>query len=157
MYVTAWSAQIRSLFWSVFSCIRTECGETKVSKFGVFSGLYFPAFGLSISPYSIRMRKNTNQKKTRYLDTFHAVCTFHNKYHLYLCFICFTLLTVNFSYKVPWKQLSHLKTLFHFIVSCCGCLYNSPFLFRIFQPLNLKFTGVKLQKYWWTLNINWKM
>ena len=34
----------------------------KVSKYGVISGLYFPAFGLRISPYSVRMRENTNQK-----------------------------------------------------------------------------------------------
>ena len=33
-----------------------------MSKYGVFSGPYFPAFGL-----------NTDQKKTSYLDTFHAV------------------------------------------------------------------------------------
>ena len=40
----------------------------KLSKYGAISGLYFPAFGLnterysSISPYSVRMRKNTEQK-----------------------------------------------------------------------------------------------
>ena len=42
----------------------------KVSKYGVFSGLYFPTFGLdterySISPYSVWMRENTEQKKLR--------------------------------------------------------------------------------------------
>ena len=37
------SVQIRSFFWSLFSRIRTEC----------------------ISPYSIRMRENTDQKKLR--------------------------------------------------------------------------------------------
>ena len=31
-------------------------------KYGVFSGPYFPVFGL-----------NTDEKKTPYLDTFHAV------------------------------------------------------------------------------------
>ena len=36
------SVQIRSYFWSVFSRIRTEYGET-----------------LSIFPYSVRMRENT--------------------------------------------------------------------------------------------------
>ena len=44
------------VFWSVFSHIRTEYGEIR-----------------SISPYSVRMRENMDQKKTRYLDTFHAV------------------------------------------------------------------------------------
>ena len=38
--------QIRSLFWSLFSRIRTEYGEI-----------------LRISPYSVRMRENTDQKK----------------------------------------------------------------------------------------------
>ena len=37
-----------------------------------FSGPYFPAFGLNISPYSVRMRENTEQK-TPNTDTFHAV------------------------------------------------------------------------------------
>ena len=41
-----------------------------VSKCGVFSFPYFPAFGLnteirSISPYSVRMRENTEQKEVR--------------------------------------------------------------------------------------------
>ena len=39
-----------------------------------FSGPYFCAFGLNTeSPYSVRMRENTNQKKTPYLNAFHAV------------------------------------------------------------------------------------
>ena len=42
----------------------------KVSKYGVFSGPYFHACGqnterYSVSPYSIRMRENTDQKKLR--------------------------------------------------------------------------------------------
>ena len=42
------SVQIRSLFWSVFSRIRTEYGEI-----------------LRTSPYSVRMRENTDQKLLR--------------------------------------------------------------------------------------------
>ena len=37
--------QIRSYFWSVFSCIRTEYGEI-----------------LHISPYSVRIKENTDLK-----------------------------------------------------------------------------------------------
>ena len=37
----------------------------KVSKYGVFSGLYFPAFRLNTGKYG--------PEKTLYLDTFHAV------------------------------------------------------------------------------------
>ena len=40
--------QIRSFFWTVFSRIRTEYGEIR-----------------SISPYSVQMRENTDQKKLR--------------------------------------------------------------------------------------------
>ena len=40
-----------------------------MSKYGVFSGPYFPAFGLNterycISPHSVRMRENTDQKNS---------------------------------------------------------------------------------------------
>ena len=37
----------------------------KVSKYGVFSGLYFPVFGLNTGNYG--------PEKTPHLDTFHAV------------------------------------------------------------------------------------
>ena len=39
------SVQIQSYFWSVFSCIRTEYGDLR-----------------SKSPYSVRIRENTDQK-----------------------------------------------------------------------------------------------
>ena len=42
------SVQIRTFFWSVFPRIRTEYGEIR-----------------SISPYSVRMRENTDKKKLR--------------------------------------------------------------------------------------------
>ena len=51
------SAQIRSYFWSVFSCIWTEYGDL-LSKYEVISGLSFPIFRPEITPY---------------LDTFHPV------------------------------------------------------------------------------------
>ena len=49
--------QIRSFFWSVFSCIRIEYGDLhsksawKVSKNEVFSGSHFPVFGLNTEIY----------------------------------------------------------------------------------------------------------
>ena len=43
----------------------------KVSKYGVFSGPNFSASGLNT--YSVQMRKNTDQKKTLFLATFHVV------------------------------------------------------------------------------------
>ena len=38
---------------------------SKMSKYGVFSGPYFPVFGLNTEKYG--------PDKTQYLDTFHAV------------------------------------------------------------------------------------
>ena len=49
------SVQIRSFFWSLFSCIRTEYGDL-----------------LRKSPYSVRVQKNTDQKNLLIL-TLHAV------------------------------------------------------------------------------------
>ena len=48
------SVQIRSFFWSLFSRIWTEYGEIR-----------------SVSQYSVRMRDDTDQKKTPYLDFVH--------------------------------------------------------------------------------------
>ena len=42
-----------------------EVTAWKVSKYGVFSGPYFPVFGLNTGKYGT--------EKTAYLDTFHAV------------------------------------------------------------------------------------
>ena len=55
-----------------------------MSKYGVCSGPYFSSFGLNteryygISPYSVRLGENTDQK-TSYLDTFYAVNNINNK------------------------------------------------------------------------------
>ena len=43
-----------------------------------FSGPYFSAFGLNISPYSVRMRENTDQKNSEYRQLSRSVL-FHNK------------------------------------------------------------------------------
>ena len=48
----------------------------RVSKYGVFSGPYFPAFGLSTERYLSVFSPNAGKygpEKTPYLDTFHAV------------------------------------------------------------------------------------
>ena len=61
-------AQIRSFFWSVFSRIWTKYGKIQ-----------------SISPYSVRMRENIDQKKTPYMDTFHAVQDYCEVYFISFC------------------------------------------------------------------------
>ena len=47
----------------------------KLSKYGVFSGPYFPVFGLNTEHLSVFRPKagKYGQQKTLYLDTFHAV------------------------------------------------------------------------------------
>ena len=53
----------------------------KVSKQGVFSGPYFPAFGLNTVRYYSVFRPNVGKyvpEKTPYLDTFHAVTAHSN-------------------------------------------------------------------------------
>ena len=57
-------------FWVIFLVIWffNTNSVWKVSKYGVFSGPYFPAFGLNTEIRSIcRMRVNTDQKKLRIL------------------------------------------------------------------------------------------
>ena len=54
----------------------------EVSKYRVFSGPYFPAFGLNTERYrvSVRMRENTDQKKLRIsIWTLFTQCTFQQK------------------------------------------------------------------------------
>ena len=66
------SVQIRSVFWSVFSRIWTEYGKI-----------------LGISPYSVRMREYTNQKKLRIWRDFFSFPLHLKQYlhHLYLSLI----------------------------------------------------------------------
>ena len=68
----------------------------KVSKYGVFSGPYYPLFGLNTEIYSVNLRiqskcRKYGAEKTPYLDTFHAVVVYKTKLllaivedHLYL-------------------------------------------------------------------------
>ena len=55
------SVQIRSFFWSVFSCIRTEYGDL------LRKSCIRTEYGdlLRKSPYSVRIQENTDQKKLR--------------------------------------------------------------------------------------------
>ena len=53
----------------------------KVSKYGVISGPYFPAFGLNTERYEVFNRNagKHGPEITPYLDTFHAVASKTNK------------------------------------------------------------------------------
>ena len=72
------SVQMRSSFWSIFSRIRTEYGEI-----------------LRISPYSVRIRENTDQSNSKYgyflrSDSFSHICN---------CIIFPTLFSSTFAIK----------------------------------------------------------
>ena len=54
----------------------------KVSKYGVFSGPYFPVFGLNTETYS--KWGKYGPEKFSYLDTFHAVWYIQNRISLFL-------------------------------------------------------------------------
>ena len=69
-----------SMFW-MFLC--ETITPWKVSKYGVFSGSYFPAFGLKyLSIFSPNVGKY-GPEKTLYFDTFHAVNIRTNFFLLY--------------------------------------------------------------------------
>ena len=44
--------------------LNTHC--TKSVRVRSYSGPYFPAFGLNMSPYLVRMRENTDQNNSKY-------------------------------------------------------------------------------------------
>ena len=69
----------------------------KVSKYGVFSGPYFPVFGLNTeiygkSSYSFRIQENTAQKKLR-IWTLCAVCLKRGLFwwKIYSCFYFYNI------------------------------------------------------------------
>ena len=59
-----------------------------MSKYRVYSGPYFPAFGLNTerygaSPYSVRIRKNTDQKKNFVFGNISRSVHFHELFEDY--------------------------------------------------------------------------
>ena len=58
----------------------------RVSKYGVFSGRYFPVFGLNTeiygAPYSVRIQESTDQKKLR-IWTLFSQCVVFRLLHSY--------------------------------------------------------------------------
>ena len=62
------------LFWRTPKRTYFSYTAWKVSKYGVFSGLYFTVFGLNTEIYEVSPNKGSyGLEKTLYLDTFHTV------------------------------------------------------------------------------------
>ena len=67
--------QIQSFFWSVFSCIRTEYGDSQVKSVQIRS-FFWSVFPCIRTEYGDLRSPNTGKyraEKTPYLDTFYAV------------------------------------------------------------------------------------
>ena len=68
-------------FWkyeNVKKVLRNSITALKMSKYGIFSGRYFPAFGLNTKRYGLSLRIQSEcgkvlTRKNSYLDTFHAL------------------------------------------------------------------------------------
>ena len=81
-----------------------------MSKYGVLSGPYFPAFGLNTESYSVALRFQSEcgkirSRKTPYLDTFQAVIF---EYVFYLIKVHVFVVCPTFTYRLVSSD--HIKT-----------------------------------------------
>ena len=96
-----------------------------MSKYGVFPGPYFPAFGLNISPYSVRMRENTDQEK-----------------------FCIWTLFTQWEYSIPYEEIDSImpqwvELRLWFMVVCEFCMLNKQILHIIsLYGLNTTFNSI---------------
>ena len=96
-----------------------------MSKYGVFPGPYFPAFGLNISPYSVRMRENTDQEK-----------------------FCIWTLFTQWEYSIPYEEIDSIipqwvELRLWFMVACEFCMLNKQILHIIsLYGLNTTFNSI---------------
>ena len=103
----------------------------EVSKYGAFPGPYIPAFGLNTKRCRVSLHiqlecgKNTDQKKIRNLDTFHAVTLLH------------------FSVRVKNLSIStnYLRKVFRHKSICIvsSCIYSLVFLTMMFSFFDMTF------------------
>ena len=112
------SVQIRSIFWSMFSRIRTEYGEI-----------------LRISPYSVRMRKDTDQKKIRIWILFTQWCL--QPVIISRLSSTFYVSTIKSCLKEIWTK--------KYILVCHICLLKSePKYFLMVTSLTAQFLKINL-------------
>ena len=87
-----------------------------VHKYGVFSGPYFPVFGLNTEIYGVNSVSSRNTRKfgpenTPYLDAFHAV---------------FKIVTLLIFRRTVVFFMSNI-TLSFFMLPCSNLIYHVPF------------------------------
>ena len=125
-----------------------------MSKYGVFSGLYFPVFGLNTEIYEISVfSPNTGKygpEKTRYLDTFHEVPSLpfttklRHDYYPYLQLenthttnsktaLWHTILHIIYLMKLAGYQIHRMGN------SCVAQFFLSFFFFVLYSDLVMSF------------------
>ena len=114
----------------------------KLSKYGVFSGLYFPVFGLNT--------KKCGPEKTPYLDNFYAVSgsrlkkdkkNFRNEYNNWIVF------SIHFWELVSWQVLERFKTFSNCQMKLCRSLCWKS-LVLLFRGIFVLSVGFKMEPLW---------
>ena len=91
--------------------VNFEHSVWKASKYRVFTGPYFPVFGLNAEIYGVNLRiqseygKIRTRKKTPYSDTFHGVTDFTHCFGI-------TIIKVDQVNVVDWNSCWSLKQIF---------------------------------------------
>ena len=90
-----------------------------MSRYGVFSGPYFPVFGLNTGIYSVRIQESTDQKKLRFWTLF----TQYQNLHMHCCGWDFIMSAVE---KALNTSLSMVKAAWHIFQFEPGAYVNAP-------------------------------
>ena len=97
----------------------------KVCNYGVFSGPYFPVFGLTTEVYTSVLIQECEPEKVPYLDTFHAVIKVKIKILIDLEQLVFLF---------AWSSISFVIYIVQHIDKSCLCIMSAD---RVFLPGNL--------------------
>ena len=123
--ITAWKASKYGVFfWSVFSCIRTVYGEIQ-----------------SISPYSVRMQENTDQKKLR-IWTLFTQCMYERVKAIFEEKL--KKFTVSRNSEISLFSLKLLAQKFLLYLHCLKYCQNTSFLWSAFSRIR---TELKISLY----------
>ena len=109
-----------------------NCTVWKVSKYGVFSGPYFPIFGLNTETYGVNLHIPSKYGKIRtrknsVLDTSHAVL-------------------MNKKYKKIYRAFNYIENFLILASTVTGCVYMSAFASLVGIPAGIASSarGIKI-------------
>ena len=116
-----------------------------MSRYGVFSGLYFPVFGLNAEIYGVNLRIKYGPKKTPYLNTFHTGKLHHLfAYETFLKYFKWRKCGADIELHKILRELRGIFFpqifVFHFarLLMSATFLKNHFFCLTFFQPGTLK-------------------